>query len=126
MKIKIKETDVLMLNNLKGKMLLKPDTNRLYTVMNFKTELVTETVMEKPNIWKKAVPVEKAQLYLTAADINAWHSQGKFLGTLGDDSAEWFLRRDLYYLRQNWIDFCDQLKAFGFKVVEIPETKENK
>ena len=124
MKIKIKETDVLMLNQLKGKMLLKVDTahsHRLYTIMRYKTEEITETVMEKPSIWKKAVPVQKTQLYLTGADVNAWHSQGKFLGTLSDESAEWLLRRDLYDLRQNWIDFCDQLKAFGLKVVEIPE-----
>jgi hypothetical protein len=128
MKIKIKEVDVLMLKTLQGKMLLKIDTahsHRLYVIMNFKISEESETVVHKKGFWKKTTTetIEK-QLYLTAADVNAWHSQGKFLGTLSDESAEWLLRRDLYDLRQNWIDFCDQLKAFGLKVVEIPDTKE--
>ena len=120
MKLKINESDILTLKTLRGKMLLTQDSHRLYTIMNFKTEEITESVMERPSIWKKAVPVEKKQLYLTAADINAYHSTGKLLGTLSDDSAQWLLRRDLYYLRQNWVDFCDQLKAFGLEVTEIP------
>jgi hypothetical protein len=127
MKLKITEADVLTLNNLRGKMLLAPDSHRLYTIMNFKTTVESLTVIKKRGFWKKTSTetIEK-QLYLTAADVNAWHSTGKFLGTLSDDSAQWLLRRDLYYLRQKWVDFCDQLKGFGFKVVEIPETKENK
>jgi predicted YcjX-like family ATPase len=125
MKIKITESDVLTLSNLKGKILLTSDTHRMYTIMRFKVEEASETIVHKHGFWKKTTTttVEK-QLYLTAADVNAWHSQGKFLGTLSDESAEWLLRRDLYDLRQNWIDFCDQLKAFGLQVVEIPETKQ--
>jgi hypothetical protein len=121
MKIKITESDILTLKTLKGKMLLKSDTNRLYTIMNFKTIEEAEIVVKKHGFWKKTTTstVEK-QLYLTAVDVNAWHSTGKFLGTLSDDSAEWLVRRDLYQLRQNWTDFCDQLQAFGLKVVEIP------
>ena len=124
MKLKITEADVLTLNNLRGKMLLAPDSHRLYTIMNFKTEEASETITKKRGFWKKTTTttVEK-QLYLTAADVHAWHSTGKFLGTLSDDSAQWLLRRDLYYLRQKWVDFCDQLKAFGLQIVEIPETK---
>jgi hypothetical protein len=119
MRIKISEIDLLTFNNLKGKMLLKSDTHRLYVIADFKTEVVEETVMEKPSLFKKAVPVQKKQLYLTGVNVHAWHSTGKFLGDLTDDSAEWLLRRDLYRIRQNWIDFCDQLKAFGFKIAEI-------
>ena len=122
MKLKITETDVLTFNNLKGKILMRGDTPRLYKIVDFKTEEVTETRMEKPGMFKKAVPVVKKQLYLTAVDIHAWHSTGKFLGTLTDDSASWVLHRDLYRIRQNWIDFCDQLKSFGLQVTEIPET----
>ena len=127
MKLKITEADVLTLNNLRGKMLLAPDSHRLYTIMNLKTEEASETITKKRGFWKKTTTttVEK-QLYLTAADVNAWHSTGKFLGTLSDDSAQRLLRRDLYYLRQKWVDFCDQLKAFGLKVVEIPENPATK
>jgi len=121
MKLKITEADVLTLNNLRGKMLLAPDSHRLYTIMNFKTEEASETITKKRGFWKKTTTttVEK-QLYLISADVHTWYSTGKLLGTLSDDSAQWLLRRDLYYLRQKWVDFCDQLKAFGLEVTEIP------
>lgn len=126
MKLKITETDLLTLNRLKGKMLMLPDNNRLYCIMNFKIEEESETIVQKKGFWKKtSTTTVKKQLYMTAVDINAWHPQGKFLGTLSHDSAQWILRRDLYYIRQNWINFCEQLEAFGLKIVEIPETKEN-
>lgn len=117
--MKITDSDVMTLNALKGKILMRGNTPRLYVIDEFKTEEVTETVMEKPRLLKKAVPVVKTKIYLTDVTIFAYHSTGKFLGTLKEDSVEWLWHCDLYKIRLNWTDFCDQLKAFGFKVVEI-------
>lgn len=121
MKLKITEIDVLTLNNLKGKMLLLSDCNKLYKIASFKTSEEEITTMEKPSLFKKAVPVVKKQLFLIEAEVLAWHSTGKFLGIMTDNSAEWILRRDLYYLRQNWVNFCEMLKGFGLQVTQIPE-----
>jgi hypothetical protein len=121
MKLKIKETDVLTLNNIKGKMLMLSDCNKVYRITEFKTSEEEITVMEKPSLFKKAVPVQKKQLFLTEVEILAWHSTGKFLGIMADNSAEWILRRDLYYLRQNWVNFCEMLRGFGLQVTQIPE-----
>ena len=118
MKIKVKDSDILTFENLKGKMLMLGDSNRLYVIADFKTIELEETVVTKKLFKEKTTDVVK-QKYLVSADIHAYHTTGKFLGTMADDSAEWLLRRDLYRIRQNWIDFCDMLKAFGLKVVEI-------
>jgi hypothetical protein len=119
MRLKITELDLLTFNNLKGKMLLLSNVPKLYVIADFKTEVVEESVMKKPSLFKKAVPTVVKQLYLTSVNVHGYHSTGKFIGSLSDESAEWILRRDLYHVRQNWVDFNDQLKAFGFKVVEI-------
>jgi hypothetical protein len=119
MKIKITDSDVMTFNALKGKILMRGDEPRIYIIDDFKTEEVSETVMEKPGLLKRAVPVVKTRIFLTEMNIFAWHSTGKFLGTLKEDSVEWLLHCDLYRIRRNWTDFCDQLKAFGFKVTKI-------
>jgi hypothetical protein len=122
MKIKVKDSDILTFENLKGKMLMMGDSNRLYVIADFKTEELEETVVKKKLFKAKTTDVVK-QKYLVSVDIHAWHSTGKFLGTMTDDSAEWLLRRDLYRIRQNWLDFCDQLRAFGIEIKKI-ETEQ--
>ena len=118
MKIKVKEQDILTLENLKGKMLMMGDCNKLYKIVDFKTVELEETVVTKKLFKAKTTDVVK-QKYIVSLEIHAWHSTGKFLGTMADDSAEWLIRRDLYRIRQNWMDFCDQLRAFGYEIKKI-------
>ena len=122
MKIKVKEQDILTLENLKGKMLMMSDCNKLYKIVDFKTEELEETVVTKKLFKAKTTDVVK-QKYIVSLEIHAWHSTGKFLGTMADDSAEWLIRRDLYYIRQNWVNFCDQLRGFGYEITKI-DTKQ--
>ena len=117
MKIKVKDSDILTLENLKGKMLMLGDCNKVYKIADFKTVELEETVVTKKLFKAKTTDVVK-QKYIIFLEIHAWHSTGKFLGTMADNSAEWLIRRDLYYIRQNWVDFCDQLRGFGFSIIK--------
>ena len=120
MKIKVQDSDILTLENLKGKMIMLSDTPKVYIIVDFKIEEVEETIVKKKLFQEKQIiPVK--QKYIVSLEIHAWHSTGKFLGTMADDSAEWVIRRDLYRVRQNWVDFCDQLRGFGFKVVKTSD-----
>ena len=121
MKIKANDSDILTLENLKGKFLMLADGNKLYKIVDFKIVELEETVVKKKLFKAKTTDVVK-QKYIVSLEIHAWHSTGKFLGTMADNSAEWLIRRDLYYIRQNWVNFCDQLRAFGYEVKKI-ETK---
>ncbi len=122
MKYKLRDDQVTMLDQLKGKMLMASSSSHIgiYCIIDYK---ITEEHEIKERLFRedKQVTVK----YLTGMKMNAFHHEGKFLATLTDDCVERYLTFfNLYYFRQCWIDFQEQLRAFGFKIVEIPETKD--
>ena len=110
MDLEIDANKITMLSTLKGKALLS-SLGQLFVVKDF-------TIKEE--VKKGILGRERRTNYLKEIKIFTYHQQGKFLGTLREDACESMLHRyDFYVMRQQWIDFCDQLKAFGFKVEKI-------
>ncbi len=117
MKYKLRQDQVTMLEQLKGKMLMTSSSSNtgIYCIVDYK---ITEQREVKERLFREDVTVTVP--YLTEIKMNAFHHEGKFMATLTDDCVERYLNFfNLYYFRQAWIDFQEQLRAFGFKIVEI-------
>lgn len=110
------------LKTLKNKLILD-DYNTLYVIKDFK--YVKEmSVPKKPIFGGEAVSKEK--IILTEIKIIGYNGDGKFMGTFNEDWCTTFIAtRNLYYYRNNWEKFKEQLKAFGFKVSGAEETIES-
>jgi hypothetical protein len=102
MKIKVDDKIILMLNQVKGKMLMREDGNRLVIVKEF-------TINEI-----------KGRKYITEITILSYSKEGKFLGMCTEDTCSYYINRiNFYALRQNWVDFQEQLREFGFEIKPI-------
>jgi len=109
MKIKVSRGNVLMLEQLKGKLLLG-DNSTLYIIKNFKVE---------KEVKKHMVMMDEEVEYLTSCEIEMYFWRGKFVALLTPESVETMLiMRDMYKMRQYWLDFREQLQHFGLDVVE--------
>lgn len=118
MKINVSTQDELMIKQVLKKMLMKSD-GRLFIIdeVSFEDLDVTKTT----GFLKKTSTTIKKR-FITGAKIYSYHTEGKFLGTLTDDSAEQFLRYyNFYELRKQYEDFKEMLKAFGFEIQPIVE-----
>jgi len=122
MKIKVSESDILMLEKSKHAYLLSGESNRIFLIEDFKIEDGEEVIVKKKWFSKKSESTTVKQQYLTAITIQSYHSTGKFVGYLTDDAAKYFLNRDLYRLRQNWLDLKEMLKCFGLEIVKIDKS----
>ena len=110
MEEEISERFVTMLNVLKGKLLLS-SLGQVFVIKDFTYREGTK---------KGLFGGEKKTLYLTGITIYTYHEKGKFIGIVKEDTAVSMLNRyDFYVMRQQWIDFCDTLKAFGFEIKPI-------
>jgi hypothetical protein len=121
MKYKLRNDQIVMLEQLKGKMLMSSSSQNIgiYCITDYK---ITEEQERKERIFRedKMVTVK----YLTEIKMLAFHHEGRFLSSLTDDCVERYLDCfNLYYFRQVWVDFQEQLKAFDFKIVEIDAPK---
>jgi hypothetical protein len=121
MKIKVSDSDILMLEKSKHAYLFTSDSNRVFLIDDFTIEDGEEVVVKKKWFSKKSESTTVKQQYLTAITIQSYHSTGKFVGYLTDDAAKYFLNRDLYRLRQNWLDLKEMLKCFGLEIVKIED-----
>jgi hypothetical protein len=121
MKIKVSDSDILMLEKSKHAYLFTSDSNRVFLIDDFTIEDGEEVVVKKAWFSKKSESTTVKQQYLTAITIQSYHSTGKFVGYLTDDAAKYFLNRDLYRLRQNWLDLKEMLKCFGLEIVKIED-----
>ena len=121
MKIKVSDSDILMLEKSKHAYLLSGETNRVFLIEDF-TIVEGEEVIVKKAWWsKKSESTVVKQQYLTAITVQSYHSVGKFVGYLTDDAAYQFVHRDLYRMRQNWLDFKEMLKCFGLEIINIED-----
>jgi hypothetical protein len=121
MKIKVSEQDILMLEKSKHAYLFTSDSNRVFLIEDFKIEDGEEVIVKKKWFSKKSESTTVKQQYLTAITVQSYHSVGKFVGYLTDEAATQFVHRDLYRLRQNWLDLKEMLKCFGLEVVKIED-----
>jgi len=124
MKYKISRETEVMLQTLKGKMLMASSSNNtgIYCITDYK---ITEERKVKERLFREDETVTVK--YLTGITMNAFHHEGKFLAVLTEDCVERYLTFfNLYYFRQAWVDFQEELRAFGFKIIEIepPVKKE--
>lgn len=119
MNIEISQSTKTQLGILKDKMLMRDGV--LYKITDFEIETVTVTP-EKTFFNRNPKP--KTQLILKSIRILGYNSEGRFLGTFDEGACRrlvtWF---DLYYFRNNWINFNEQLQAFGLEVKKIEEPK---
>jgi hypothetical protein len=66
-------------------------------------------------------------IYLTELSIIGYNTKGRFLGTLSDEAAFRLVYiYDLYYFRDNWLEFKEELKAFGLELTEIKKHEDVK
>lgn len=122
MHYEITEQKETMLNCVKGKMLMKD--NFLYLIEDFKIEEVTEDGGK--TIFGRKRP-NKVKLILTSITIRAYHGDGKFLGFMHADACERILIFfDLYSLHKVWLNFEEQLNAFGLEVKKIKKEWQKK
>ncbi len=119
MKIKVSDSDILMLEKSKNAYLLSKLSNRIFVIVGY-TIVEGEEVIVKKAWWsKKSESTTVKQKFLTAVDIESYHSVGEFVGILTEDAASEFIHSDLYQLRKNWLDFKKMLLCFGLDVVKI-------
>lgn len=119
MKIKAMESDILMFDQIKGKVLMS--LCKLFIVDDVTIEEIEEVSVKKSFFSRKITTTTTKQKYVVGVKILSYHTSGKFIGHLNDDAVLYFLYRDLYRMRQNWIDFKDMLNAFGFTVIKTPQ-----
>ena len=98
--------------------------NFLYLIEDFKIEEVTEDGGK--TIFGRKRP-NKVKLILTSITIRAYHGDGKFLGFMHADACERILIFfDLYSLHKVWLNFEEQLNAFGLEVKKIKKEWQKK
>jgi hypothetical protein len=121
MNYEISESTATQLGILKGKFLMRD--NVLFRISDYKIEDVTET---PEKTWLNRNPKPRTKKVLKAINVLGYNDEGHFLGTFSADFCRrlitWF---DLYYLRNNWIRFNEQLEAFGFEIRPIEKKKDN-
>ena len=110
-KIKTYDNQITMLTIVKGKLLLS-SLGQIFVVKKFTIEDGIET---------RSFGRERKVKYITDLEILTYSNEGKFLGVVHDNNCESMLRHDFYIMRQQWVDFMEQLKSFGFKIVKIDE-----
>jgi hypothetical protein len=111
-KIKMYDNQITMLFVVKGKLLLS-SLGQIFVVKKF----TVEDGVEEGLFGRK-----KKVKYITDIEILTYSNEGKFLGLVRDNNCESMLRHyDFYIMRQQWVDFMEQLKSFGFKIVKIDE-----
>jgi hypothetical protein len=112
MKTETYDNQITMLGVVKDKLLLS-SLGQIFVVKDFTVENGIEV-----GLFGKKHEVK----YITSIKIYTYNGEGKFLGVLRDGACESMLHRyDFYVMRQQWVDFNDQLKSFGFKIVKIEE-----
>ena len=120
MKEEISFETITMLNAVKNSLLLDSRNMQLFVVKDFTIE--SETTHDNGLFHNKTV----TRNYLTSCKIVTYHTDAKFIGTLRDDSCKHMvILYDFYYMRDSWIKFREQLKAFGFGVSKIIDDKES-
>ena len=119
MNLEISDGTATQLSVLKGKFLMRD--NVLYKIADYEIEEVTET---PEKTWCNRNPKPRIKKVLKAIKVLGYNSEGHFLGTFSADVCRrlitWF---DIYYFRNTWITFVEQLHAFGYELKEI-ETKK--
>jgi hypothetical protein len=116
MKVETYDNQITMLGTLKNQLLLS-SLGQIFVVKSFK-------VVEEQE--KRLFGGTKTVKYFTSLVINTYHPQGKFLGVLREDACESMLHRyDFYVMRDQWVEFKEQLKSFGFEIVKIKEEPSN-
>jgi hypothetical protein len=118
--IQIDDNKEIQLSALKGKMLMKDSF--LYRIEDYEIQEVTET---PEKTFFNRHPKTKNILMLTSITVRAYHGDAKFLGYLKEDACRhllsWF---NLFGFRNIWLQFNEQLQAFGLEIREIePQTK---
>lgn len=84
-------------------------------------EFNVDEVEEVKKHWFKPDETVKVK-YLTNLVVLGYNIDKKFLGSVSEETIEHsFVYKDLTKLRQNWLDFKEQLKAFGAVVEKIKE-----
>jgi hypothetical protein len=110
MKIETYDNQITMLDSVKGKLLLS-SLGQIFCVKDFTIEHAIEVGI---------FGGKKHVKYITDLKIYTYHPQGKFLGVVREDACESMLHRyDFYIMRDQWIEFKEQLKAFGFEIQKI-------
>jgi hypothetical protein len=115
MNIEISDQKETQLSTLKGKMLMKDSF--LYKIEDYKIEERTETPEKS---FFNRHPKPRTKLILTSITMRGYHSDGKFLGYMKEESVNhilvWF---DLFWFRKTFVAFQEALQAFGYEITEI-------
>ena len=110
MKYETYDNQITMLGVVKDKLLFS-SLGQIFVVRDFTVKEETETGLFGGKHKKN---------YITSINILSYNSVGKFLGIFRDSACEHMLRHyDFYVMRQQWLDFMEQLKSFGFEIVKI-------
>jgi hypothetical protein len=111
MKIQVGQKEINELKNYLNAILLLEST--LIVIKDYKIEEVTiKRWLHKPKLVK----------YLTNITINCYNSKFHWIGVFDQDVSFRILTyNNLNQLRQNWLDFKEGLKAFGFTIIKTPK-----
>lgn len=121
MKKKIDKNTLDMLGVVKRSMLMT-SKGTLFAISDFKHKTIEEEEKSFFGLKKKVVK----NIYLTSITIVGYNNAGKFLGVLSEEAA-WRLVYfyNLYVCRQIWLDFKEELKAFGIELIKTEEHEEH-
>jgi len=114
MKIKIDKTQLNTLLRLQNFLMLNHN-NGIVVLKEIKYKKIIENYG-----WKNRK--EREVYYLIGGYMNGYNNEGHFLGTHGDGVLEYYLNfRNFDIMRNNFLNFQTQLKAFGFNIKKIEE-----
>ncbi len=123
MKTEISVGERLMYQQNKKKLLFSTYNCRLFIVENFVVDEIEEPRIIK-HFFGKPETIIETHYYINDLKIQSYHTTGKFCGYLTDDAVKMFVHRDLYYLRQNWLDLKNMLIAFGLEIRDMKEVNK--
>ena len=113
MKIKIDKSTLNTLLRLENCLLL--DGSNVLILKNIKSEKGIEKYG-----WKNRK--ERNVLYLTSCELKTYNDEGHFLGVHSGGVLEHFINyKNFNRLRNNFTNFHEQLKSFGFEIKKIEE-----
>lgn len=116
MKIKIDDSTLTTINNLKNLKLLNGQA--ILIIQDFK--ISSEMITPNKSLFSKNSPEPIKINFLTEMRIIGYNGDLKFVGVFNEDFIERFLGYNIIRLRKKWVNFEEQLNAINKKLLEEP------
>lgn len=120
MRLKVTDSQINKIER-NSKSILMSTERRIFVIDDYTVEECEEP---KKTFLKKSKELVKNK-YLTSAVVLGYNTEGKFLGSMNDQGVEnFFMFTNFDKMRQRWLDFKEELKAFHLEIKHVEEEPE--